>query len=85
MNTETSCIITRLKFSKRYKSEDTQLDLSLFLQLIAIMSETAQVLPMEFAKQQTFVSVIQDLLVTETLGPFIRGKIRRVLHKARLK
>lgn len=61
MNAETSCIITR------YNSEDTQPDLSLFLQLIVIMSETAQVLRMEFAKQQTLVSVIQDLLVTETL------------------
>lgn len=50
-----------------HKSEDIQLDLSLFLQLIVIMSETAQVLRMEFAKQQTLVSVIQDLLVTETL------------------
>lgn len=32
-------------------------------ELIVIMSQTAQVLRMEFAKQQTLVSVIQDLLV----------------------
>ena len=39
----------------------------LFLQLLVIMSETARVPRMEFAKQQTFVSVIQDILVIDTL------------------